>query len=261
MSKQYKTKPFPKSRVATLDIGEIGIRKHYISSFIEVDVTEARKKLKVRRVEGEKNSFTAFLIYEIAKTLEHHPHIAAFLKNKRETIQFQDINISLIVEKQLREGKVPIPHIIERAQNKTIEEITTEIHEVKTKEIGNSDLVLHRRTTLGEKWYPYFPKWLRLWIWKLILRNPENAYSKMGNVAFTSLGIVGKINGWFEPISIHPVCFGVGSIVMKSRMIDGEIQEREILHLSILMDHDVVDGVAMGRFIVELVRRIENFGS
>ena len=44
-------------------------------------------------------------------------------------------------------------------------------------------------------------------------------------------------------------------------MINGELKEREILHLSILMDHDVVDGVAMGRFIIELVKRIENFGS
>ena len=43
-------------------------------------------------------------------------------------------------------------------------------------------------------------------------------------------------------------------------MINGELAEREILHLSILMDHDdVVDGVAMGRFIIELVKRIENF--
>jgi len=44
-------------------------------------------------------------------------------------------------------------------------------------------------------------------------------------------------------------------------MINGDLKEREILHLSILMDHDVVDGVAMGMFIVELVKRIENFGS
>lgn len=261
MIDHFQIKKFPKSRIATLDICELGIRKHYISSFLEVDVTDARKELKKRRLEGEKNSFTAFLLYIISQTLSEYPQIAAFLKNKREMIQFHDINISVIIEKQISGEKVPIPHIIEKAQTKNINQITTEIEEVKNKELGENDLVLHRKTSFWEKIYTYLPKWVRILFWKAALRNPKQAYSKMGNVAFTSLGTVGKISGWFQPISIHPVCFGVGSNVMKSKMIHGELKEREILHLSILMDHDVVDGVTMGRFIVELVRRIENFGS
>jgi len=261
MSKQFKIKPFPKSRVATLDICDIGVRKHYISSFVEVDVTDARKTLKKRRVEGEKNSFTAFLLYMIAQTLAEHPHIAAFLKNKRETIFFEDINISVIIEKQISRTKVPIPHIIEKAQTKTISQITAEIREVKEKELSDNDLVLHRKTSFLESIYTYLPKWIRLLFWKIILKKPKLTYSKMGNVAFTSLGMVGKISGWFTPITIHPVCFGVGSIVVKPKSYKGEVQDREILHLTIQMDHDVVDGTPMARFINDLIGRIENFGS
>ncbi len=260
MIKNSKTTTFPKSRVATLDICDIGVRKHYISSFLEVDVTDARLKLKQRRVEGEKNSFTAFLLYVIAQTLSEHPHIAAFLKNKREVIHFHDINISVIIEKQISREKVPIPHIIGKAQTKTISQITSEIQEVKNKELGVDDLVLHRKTSFSERIYTYLPKWIRILFWKMVLRNPKLSYLKMGNVAFTSLGMVGKISGWFTPITIHPVCFGVGSIVVKPKLYKGEIQEREILHLTILMDHDVVDGAPMARFINDLIRRIENFG-
>lgn len=259
MIKNSKTKPFPKSRVATLDICDIGIRKHYITSFLEVDVTDTRKELKKRRLEGEKNSFTAFLLYVIAQTLSEHPHIAAFLKNKREVIHFQDINISVIIEKGVSGEKVPIPHIIEKAQTKSIHQITTEIEEVKNKEIGNHDLVLHRKTSFAEQIYTYLPKWIRMLFWKMVLKNPKLAYSKMGNVAFTSLGMVGKISGWFTPITIHPVCFGVGSIVEKTKLNKGELKKREILHLTILMDHDVVDGAPMARFINDLIGKIENF--
>lgn len=95
--------------------------------------------------------------------------------------------------------------------------------------------------------------------WKMVLKNPKLAYSKMGNVAFTSLGMVGKISGWFTPITIHPVCFGVGSIVEKTKLNKGELKKREILHLTILMDHDVVDGAPMARFINDLIGKIENF--
>jgi hypothetical protein len=34
----------------------------------------------------------------------------------------------------------------------------------------------------------------------------------MGNVAVTSPGMVGKINGWFIHKAVHPVSFGPGSV-------------------------------------------------
>jgi len=38
------------------------------------------------------------------------------------------------------------------------------------------------------------------------------AQKKMGNVAVTSPGMVGKINGWFIHKAVHPVSFGPGSV-------------------------------------------------
>jgi hypothetical protein len=257
MSTIYKTITFPKSRVATLDICEIGIRKHYITSFVEIDVTEARKQLKKRRLVGERNSFTSYLIAKIAQTLHEHPAICAFLKNKREIVQFDDVNLSIIIEKKIGDTKVPIPYIIKKAQKKSVEEITLEIDHVKKKVLNDQEIILHRKTNLGERLYPFFPKWVRLLFWKLMLKNPKWAYSKMGNVAFTSLGMVGSVSGWFTPITIHPVCFGVGSIVTKPRCINQLVEPREILHLTILMDHDVADGAPMARFMNQLIHSIE----
>lgn len=79
----------------------------------------------------------------------------------------------------------------------------------------------------------------------------------MGNVAFTSLGMVGRVNGWFLPISVHPVCFGVGSIIKKPVVVAHNIVIREILNMSILIDHDVIDGAPMARLISDLTKNIE----
>jgi len=79
----------------------------------------------------------------------------------------------------------------------------------------------------------------------------------MGNVAVTSVGMTGKINGWFIHKSVHPVSFGVGSVIKKPVVIDNEIKIRDILNMTILVDHDVIDGAPMVRLLNDLTNYIE----
>ncbi|MBK7712617.1 MAG: hypothetical protein IPJ37_17885 [Bacteroidales bacterium] len=55
----------------------------------------------------------------------------------------------------------------------------------------------------------------------------------MGNVIVTSLGMTGRINGWFIHRSIHPVSFGIGSVLKKPVVTGNEIKIREILNMTI----------------------------
>ena len=88
------------------------------------------------------------------------------------------------------------------------------------------------------------------------LRHTRTAYPQMGNVAVTSVGMMGQVNGWFIHSSIHPLCFGIGSIIKKPVVVDDEIAIREVLNLTMLIDHDVIDGAPMARFVGELVARL-----
>ena len=80
----------------------------------------------------------------------------------------------------------------------------------------------------------------------------------MGNVVVTSLGMVGRINGWFIHKTLHPISFGVGAVIKKPLVIDDEIQIREVLNTTVLLDHDVVDGAPMVRFLNDLTKSIEH---
>jgi hypothetical protein len=102
-----------------------------------------------------------------------------------------------------------------------------------------------------------FTGWLRRMVWRYMLRNPRLAYAKMGNVSFTSIGMMGQIPGWFIHSAVHPLSFGIGSIVKKPVVKDDAVAVREILHMTILVDHDVIDGAPMARMVGELVGRIE----
>lgn len=255
--KDYKIETFPKTRIATFDICSVGIQKHQVAAMIEIDVTESRGRIKKLRNKTNRISFIAWLIKVISLTVKDHGLTAGYLKGKRKVIVFNDINISLAVEKKINGQKVPVPLIIEKANEKSIELITNEIAEARDKDLTDRDIVLHSRSGKLERLYYVLPGFVRRCFWRYLLRHPHLAFKKMGNVAITSVGMVGNVSGWFIPISVHPICFGISTIAKKPIVIGDKIEIREILDMTILIDHDVIDGSPMARFISDLSGNIE----
>ena len=163
-----------------------------------------------------------------------------------------------MTSKDLNGQKVPIPLIIEKTNEISIEAISMQINDAKNKQLSNKDIVLQKKADRLERIYYFLPGFIRRYAWKYLLRHPKLTFNKMGNVAITSIGMMGQIKGWFIPISIHPICFGLSSIIKKPTVIEDRIEIREILNMSILLDHDVIDGAPMARFISELSKNIEN---
>lgn len=253
----YSTHSFPSSRIATIDVCAIGKQRHHICILLECDVTESRFKIRKKKSEGCKISFTAWLLKVISNTIKEHNEVAAFLLSKNKVIVFDDINISLLVEKSLDGKKVPMPLVIEKADKKNAEDITREIEQAKNEVLSDKSVVLNRRSSRSERLYYLLPSYVRRMFWKIILKHPKIAYNKMGNVAVTSVGMFGQIKGWFIHTTIHPISFGVGSVIKKPVIVNNEIKIREILNLTVLIDHDVIDGAPMIRFINDLVNNVE----
>jgi len=132
------------------------------------------------------------------------------------------------------------------------------IKNAKNIQLTEGDIVLQNRPGFLARLYYILPVFIRMAVWRIILRNPKLAYKKMGNVAITSPGFAGKINGWFIHKSIHPVSFGIGSIIKKPVVINDEICIREILNMTVLIDHNVIDGAPMVRFLKDFENNIEN---
>jgi pyruvate/2-oxoglutarate dehydrogenase complex dihydrolipoamide acyltransferase (E2) component len=258
MNSSFIYKKIPGSRIATFDTFSIGLLKHHVSAILEFDVTDSRKKLQDLRRSGINVSFNAWIIKVIGSVLNRYPEASSFLYNKKKLIIFNDINISILVEKKIGANKVPIPVVIEKANEKSALEITLEIESAKKQELSGSDIVLGKKSALSEKLYYRLPGFLRRTIWKMMLRNPKFAYKKMGNAVITSVGMIGRINGWFIHKSVHPISFGIGSVLKKPVVINNEIGIREILNMTILVDHDVIDGAPMVRLLDDLTKYIES---
>ncbi len=243
---KYEVKEFPSSRQATFDAGYIGLRKHHIKALIELDVTEARKLIKnYRNQRKEELSFTAWILKCISQAISENRSVQAIRKGKNKLIIFEDIDISIIVEKEVQGEKVPLPLVIRNVNAKTFKEIYYEIKSAKGQAVANEkDYVLgENQYKWAMKLYVLLPQFLRLIIWqRFILKNPFLMKKMSGTVVVTSVGMMGKVRGWVIPVSLLPVCFALGSIVEKPGVVKDRIEIREYLHMTILIDHDVIDG-------------------
>ena len=256
----FKEIRFPKSRIATLDIGQISKRKHYITALLEFDVTEARRAIKSQRYRTKQRlSFNAWLIKTLSETISQFQTSHAFLKGKRKALVFDDIDVSITVEREQDGQRVPLPYVIRQTNNKDMFQISQEIDEAKSQTIAGKNVVLgEKKNQILMSLYYALPGAMRRFIWRMILKHPKSAKKNMGSVIVTSVGMMGKVSGWFIHTSVHPLSFGVGSILKKPVVLGDRIEIRDILHMTILIDHDVMDGAPMARFITKLTKNIES---
>jgi hypothetical protein len=253
--------PYPSSRQLTFDVGKIGLAKHHVRALLEVDVTDARRLIRQSRQVGRKISFTVWLIKTIADCVALHPPIAGLNDAKHnKVLVFEDVDISIVVEKEVNGTPVPLPYVIRKADKKTLCEIRAEIEAAKAQKVqGEGDYVLgEAQSALGMRLFVRLPQWLRLILMcGLVLNHPQRVKEMMGTVMVTTAGMVGHTRGWIMPFGLHPLCFAFGSLNEQAAVYKGEIQKREILHLTVLIDHDVIDGVPAARFVDDLVKKIQ----
>jgi hypothetical protein len=78
-SERYDTRPFLKIRHAYLDVLRAGRRKNIIHGLVELDVTEARRRLRA----DPALSFTGFIVYCVARAVDADRIVHAYRRRNR----------------------------------------------------------------------------------------------------------------------------------------------------------------------------------
>ena len=258
---QMKEIQYPSSRRFTFDVGKIGREKHHVRAFLEVDVTDARSKIKLNRRSGNNASFVAWLIKVIADCVAIHPPINGINRPRNnKVLVFSEVDVSIVIEKEVKGTRVPLPLVIKADNQKTVCQITSEIETAKSQIFKDEgDYVLGKRQNPSAvNLFTMLPQWLRLLLMrKFVFNKPQRLKDMMGTVMVTTAGMVGHTRGWIMPYSLHPLSLAFGSLNDQPIVNRGEIKIREILHLTVSVDHDVIDGVPASRFVDDLVIKME----
>ncbi len=257
---EYQIFRYPASRIGTIDLGQIGLHKHHIAGLLEVDVTDGLARIRKQRAEKRKVSFFAWIVKTISAAIAENRYIHAVAGSKNRIVVFDDIDITVMVERVVEEARVPLPVVIKKTNEKSVEDIYTEIQAAQRQEIRNEgDFVLseNKMSRAAMKLYYLLPQGIRLFVLTRILKNPFRRKETMGTAIITSVGSIGRLPGWFIPRAMHNLCFALGSIVKKPWVIGNKVEIRDVLHLTVLFDHDVVDGVPAAKFAARLVDRLQ----
>jgi pyruvate/2-oxoglutarate dehydrogenase complex dihydrolipoamide acyltransferase (E2) component len=73
----------------------------------------------------------------------------------------------------------------------------------------------------------------------------------------TAVGMFGEGAGWGIPVSFQSINVTVGGIGKKPGVVDGRIEIREYLCLTLSFDHDIIDGAPAARFTRRLKALLE----
>ena len=106
----------------------------------------------------------------------------------------------------------------------------------------------------------FFPRILRRFFLKRMVGNPFIIKQKSGTIHFTSVAGFAKSPGYVIPCLINVCALDVtcGSIIKKPTLFNDKILLREILSLTLMFNHAIVDGAPAARFTSRLKRIFEN---
>jgi len=246
----YQVVPYPKSRQPIIDYLSVAHSKHTIHGLVEFDVTAPRQAMREHKARsGESLSFTAFIICCLAKAVQENKHLHAYRRGRNWLVIFDDVDISTPIEREVKGQRIGTPYVVRAADTKTFWQIHQEIRTAQVEEAG-----AYRRM----RWSGLLPNAITRLFWVLLEISPHLRKKYTGTVGITAVGMFGKGGGWGIPITNYTLQITLGGIAEKPWVVDGQIELREILSLTVSFDHDVVDGAPAARFAQRFKELVES---
>ncbi|MEM3694946.1 MAG: dihydrolipoamide acetyltransferase family protein [Candidatus Bathyarchaeia archaeon] len=164
-------------------------------------------------------SYTAIIVGAAAKTLRDYPLVNSTLEGEKIKI-FEDINIGVATA---TEHGLAVP-VIRDADKRSVEELDKVIRELTEKARQGK---LSKEDVSG------------------------------GTFTITNLGMYNV--DFFTPIINPPeaAILGVGKITQKPAVVDGKVEVKPLMMLSLSYDHRIIDGAPAAEFLGKVKERIE----
>jgi pyruvate/2-oxoglutarate dehydrogenase complex dihydrolipoamide acyltransferase (E2) component len=80
------------------------------------------------------------------------------------------------------------------------------------------------------------------------MRVPQLMRDRMSSVLVSSVGMFGRGASWALTLPNFPLNVAVGGIVERPCLAGGQLENREMLCITVSFDHDIIDGAPAARF-------------
>lgn len=238
----YRIEPFNSNRQMVAVNSTVAKEKNTIHFITEVDITTPRELIAAHRERtGETLSLTAYVVTCLARALTEFPTFNS-VRIGGKLVVFDDVTISVAFEREINGESVPEPVAIQAINRKTYRAVHDELRAFQKRSderIGEA---------MGTAWIRFIPPFLLRSFTRMAYRN-VHVWQRFGVVGVTAMGMFGSGAMWTVPLTSTTITVAVGSIAKRPALVDGVLQEREHLCLTLSFDHDIIDGAPAARFI------------
>src|ERR1700716_220752 len=148
------------------------------------------------------------------------------------------------VEREWEGETLPVLCIVRAADRKTAHEINQELQTARQTPLGT-----HGPMSALEMLFFLLPSVLRKPLWFIVRRNPYWFKDLAGTAAVTSMDMCGFGEAGWVLTTPKTLAVTIGSIEKKLILQDGQVVERDVIHLNLSVDHDIIDGAPLMRFV------------
>jgi pyruvate/2-oxoglutarate dehydrogenase complex dihydrolipoamide acyltransferase (E2) component len=249
--RRVEVRPFPSNRRVVTAAMRAGRRKAPMYGLVEVDVTTANRLLASHDPPW---SLTAFVVASVARAAAGHPEVHAYRNWRGQLVTHQHVDVATMVEIATPQGPFAIPHVLRDADIRAVPELTAELRQVKRDPSASFSGRWLERAAPAATWIPG-----TLPAMNAVLARSVAARQRIGTIAVTAVGMFAGGAGFgLTPLSVMSLDIIVGGMSQRPLVIDGQVTVRDVLDVTMAIDHNVVDGAPAARFGAEFRALLES---
>ena len=250
-SRQVNVKPFPSNRRLVTAAARAGRRMVPMHGLLEMDITDANRLLASHH---PPLSLTAFVVASVARAASAHPAVHAYRNWRGNLVTHSHVDVTTLVEISTSQGSFGLPPVIRDADVRDVEDVTAELRRVKQDpSTSSSGRVLERAAPIATR----IPG--ALWTMYAVMARSTAVRQRTGTVAVSAVGMFAGGGGFgLAPLTLMSLQVVVGGVSQQPRAISGHTAVRDVLDLTVSVDHNVVDGAPATRFGAALRELMEN---
>jgi pyruvate/2-oxoglutarate dehydrogenase complex dihydrolipoamide acyltransferase (E2) component len=235
-------RPFPSSRRLVTAAMRAGRRIVPMHGLFDVDVTTARRLLAEN---DPPLSMTAFVVASLGRAAAAHPGVHAYRDWRGRLVEHRHVDVQTLVEVPTEHGPFGLVHVVRDADIRGVAAISAELRVVKAGTAGGHRLdtvapALGRIPGLYQAMYA-------------VMSRSRRVRLATGTVQVTAVGMFGGGGGYaIAPPTLASLVIVVGGLSRRPRAVGDRIEIRDILDLTLTVDHNVVDGAPATRFAADL---------
>ncbi|CAO5173205.1 Acyltransferase [Frankia sp. AiPs1] len=219
----------------------------------EVDMSRVQALRSARR-----HSVVTYVLYAAGRVLARHPEAnAAILDGRRPRVVRHDaVHGKLTLDKTLAGHRVVLATVLRDLDRLDLDEIQAQVERFRTGDPATMPefagvRALHQAGSGRHGWQRAERAFRR------VVRPLENRAAVWGTVAVTSLGH-GVVDS-FHSVGGTTVTLGLGRIVDRAVVRDGQIVVAPVLRLSLAFDHRVIDGAEAADVLAGIRDTLQTF--